>query len=124
LHGDAVTAVSCSPFSRSPNTNIPFFRRQITSTWCGVVQTNFNHSLTHSTGLASASCMLTFRRQEKYYRLCLSAGIKRPGRESDRSPPSGAEGENAWSYTSTTPCVFMAWCLIKHRTRLHDVVLS
>jgi len=38
--------------------------------------------------------------------------VKRPGRESDHSPPSGAEVNNAWSYTSTPPI------------GLHGVVLS
>jgi hypothetical protein len=33
----------------------------------------------------------------------LSLGIKRPERESDHSPPSSAEVNNAWSYTSTLP---------------------
>jgi hypothetical protein len=28
-------------------------------------------------------------------------GVKRPGRETDHSPPSSAEVKNAWSYTST-----------------------
>jgi hypothetical protein len=45
-------------------------------------------------------------------------GVKRPGREADHSPPPSAEVKeckNAWSYTSTPQCVFMAWCLIKHR---------
>jgi hypothetical protein len=37
----------------------------------------------------------------------LSPGVKRPGREADHSPPSSAEVENAWSYTSTPP--------VKHR---------
>jgi len=37
---------------------------------------------------------------------------------------SSAEVKNAWSYASTPPHVFMAWCLIKHRIRLHGVVLS
>jgi hypothetical protein len=41
----------------------------------------------------------------------LSLGIKRPRRETDHSPPSGAEVKNAWSYTSTSPI------------RLHGVVL-
>jgi len=41
-----------------------------------------------------------------------SPGIKRPGREADNSTPSGAEVNNAWSYTST-PSV-----------RLHSVVPS
>jgi len=27
-------------------------------------------------------------------------------------------------YTSAPPCGFMAWCLIKHRIRLHGVVLG
>jgi hypothetical protein len=39
-------------------------------------------------------------------------GVKRPGRETDHSPPSSAEVKNAWSYTSTPPI------------RLHGVVLS
>jgi len=34
-----------------------------------------------------------------------------PGREGDHSPPSSAEVKNAWSYISTHPCIFMAWCL-------------
>jgi hypothetical protein len=39
----------------------------------------------------------------------LSLGVKRPEREADHSPPSSAEVNNAWSYTSTPPYVFMAW---------------
>jgi hypothetical protein len=39
----------------------------------------------------------------------LSLGVKRPGREADYSPPSGAEVKNAWSYTSTPQYAFMAW---------------
>jgi hypothetical protein len=42
-------------------------------------------------------------------------GIKRPGRETDQSPPSSSEVKNAWSYTSIPPYVFKAWCLLKHR---------
>jgi len=41
--------------------------------------------------------------------------VKRPGREADRSSPSGAEVKNAWKYTSTPQYVFMAWFLVKHR---------
>jgi hypothetical protein len=33
----------------------------------------------------------------------LSLGIKRDGSETDHSPPSSAEVNNAWSYTSTPP---------------------
>jgi hypothetical protein len=38
-----------------------------------------------------------------------------PWVETDHSPPSVTYVNNAWSYTSTRPYVFMAWCLIKHR---------
>jgi hypothetical protein len=34
--------------------------------------------------------------------------------------PSTAEVKKAWSYTSTPPYVFMAWCLNKYRIRLHS----
>jgi len=45
-------------------------------------------------------------------RTALSLGVKRPEREANHSPPSRAEIENAWSYTSTPPI------------SLHAVVLS
>jgi len=35
--------------------------------------------------------------------------------EADHVPPFSAEVTNAWSYTYTTPYVFMEWCLVKHR---------
>jgi hypothetical protein len=43
-----------------------------------------------------------------------------PGGEADHSPPSSAEVKNAWSYTSTTQYVFMAWCLV---TILHLTIV-
>jgi hypothetical protein len=54
----------------------------------------------------------------------LAPRVKRPGHEADRSPPSSAEVKNAWSYTCTTTCAFMAWCLVKHRILVHSLVLS
>jgi len=54
----------------------------------------------------------------------LSSGVKEPRRETDHSPPSSAEVMNAWSYTSTSPYIFMACCLAKDRTCFHGVVLS
>jgi hypothetical protein len=51
-------------------------------------------------------------------------GVKRWRREADYSPPSSAEVENAWSYTSTPPHVFMACFLIKRRICFHSVVLG
>jgi len=53
----------------------------------------------------------------------LSPAVKRPGHEADHSPTSSAEVKLAWSYTSTRPYVFTAWCLVEHRIRLHGVVL-
>jgi hypothetical protein len=37
----------------------------------------------------------------------LSAGLKRPGREADHSPPTSAEVMKMWIYTSAPPYVFM-----------------
>jgi hypothetical protein len=37
----------------------------------------------------------------------LSLGVKRQGREADRSPPTRAEVKKTWTYTSTAPYVFM-----------------
>jgi len=45
----------------------------------------------------------------------LSLEVKRLRREADHSPPPNAEVKNAWSYTSTSPYVFMVYCLVKHR---------
>jgi hypothetical protein len=45
----------------------------------------------------------------------LSLGVKRPGRETNHSPPPNAEVKNVRRYTSTRHYVFMAWCLVKHR---------
>jgi len=42
----------------------------------------------------------------------LSTGVKQPGHEADHSPPSSADIENMWSYTSTPPIL------------LHGMVLS
>jgi hypothetical protein len=38
-------------------------------------------------------------------------GVKRQGREADHSPPTSAEVNKMWIYTSTPPYVFMAYCL-------------
>jgi hypothetical protein len=37
-------------------------------------------------------------------------GVRRPGHETDHSPPSSADVKNAWCCTSTPPYTFMAWC--------------
>jgi hypothetical protein len=42
----------------------------------------------------------------------LSAGVKRPGREVDHSPPTSAEVMKMWIYTSAPLYAFMTWCLI------------
>jgi hypothetical protein len=47
--------------------------------------------------------------------VALSPRLKWPEREADHSPPSSADIKNAWSYTSTPPHVFTAWCVMKHR---------
>jgi hypothetical protein len=42
----------------------------------------------------------------------LSPGVKRLGREADHSPPITAEVKKTWIYRSTSPYVFIAYCLI------------
>jgi hypothetical protein len=42
-----------------------------------------------------------------------SLGVKRLGRETDHSPPSSAEVENAWSYTSAPQYAAIARCSVK-----------
>jgi hypothetical protein len=44
--------------------------------------------------------------------------------ETAEIPDIRAEAENAWSCTFLPQYVFMTWCLVKHRTRVHGVVLS
>jgi len=41
----------------------------------------------------------------------VSLGVKRLGRESDYLPLPSAEIRNTWSYTSSLPYFFVAWCL-------------
>jgi hypothetical protein len=39
----------------------------------------------------------------------LSPGVKKPGSEADHSPPSSAQVNNAWSYTSTHRMRTSSW---------------
>jgi hypothetical protein len=41
----------------------------------------------------------------------LPPGVKRPGSETDHSPPTSSEIKKMWLYTSTPIYVFMAQCL-------------
>jgi len=54
----------------------------------------------------------------------LSQGVKLPGREANHSTPSSADVKNAWSATSRPSYILIGWYLIKHRARLHSVILS
>jgi hypothetical protein len=45
------------------------------------------------------------------------------GREADHSPPYNAEVKNAWSYTSISLYVFVAWCLIKRYVSIGQLYL-
>jgi hypothetical protein len=37
----------------------------------------------------------------------ISSGIKRPGYEANHSPPSSANAENVWSFTSNSPYAYI-----------------
>jgi len=41
--------------------------------------------------------------------------VNQPGCEAEYSPPSSTEVKNMWSCTSTSPYVFIALCLMKHK---------
>jgi hypothetical protein len=45
----------------------------------------------------------------------LSLGVKRPGCETDHSPPSRVEVKECVEIYLHSPEVFMEWCLVKHR---------
>jgi hypothetical protein len=45
----------------------------------------------------------------------LSLGVKRQGREAQFS----SEVKNVWSYTSTPPYAWIAWCLVKYKEQLY-----
>jgi hypothetical protein len=45
------------------------------------------------------------------------------GGDTDHSPLSSVEVKNGQGSTSTTPCDFMAWYLVKPRRQLHGMVL-
>jgi len=64
---------------------------------------------------ASRTALVTTQPPIQWVTEALSLGIKRPGSEADQSPPSSVGVKIAWSYTSTPPYAFMAWCLVKHR---------
>jgi hypothetical protein len=40
-----------------------------------------------------------------------------PGSNEADHPPTSAEVKNTWVCASTPSCVFMAWCLFKHRNK-------
>jgi hypothetical protein len=51
-------------------------------------------------------------------------GVKQLGHEADHSSPSSAKVKNMWSYISTSSCVVIVWCLIKHRMSSWHSTLS
>jgi hypothetical protein len=48
----------------------------------------------------------------------LHRGAKWPGHEANHLPTSSVEVKNTWGYTSTPPCIWIAWCVIKHQEHL------
>jgi hypothetical protein len=54
----------------------------------------------------------------------LSLWVKWQTRETDHSPPSSAEVNNEWSYTSIPQYAFMSWCLVKAQGQLFPLPLT
>jgi hypothetical protein len=44
-----------------------------------------------------------------------SPGVKQLEHEAEHSHPSTARAKKLWSFTSTPPSIFIAWCLMKQR---------
>jgi len=74
------------------------------------------HQVQTGSGAHSASCQMNT--------VSSLPGKIRPKRVAVYPPPCSAEIKNVWSNASTLPCIFTLWCLIKHRTRLYEVVLG
>jgi hypothetical protein len=56
--------------------------------------------------------------QEKFYEYetygVFAVWLKIPEREADHSHPSTTEVKNACSFNSSSLCIFLAWCIMKH----------
>jgi hypothetical protein len=63
------------------------------------------------------SRMAVLARTRRHLPSLQSLGVKRSGHEADHSPPSNAETKNTWTYTSTSPYIFLAQCLISSAQR-------
>jgi hypothetical protein len=48
-----------------------------------------------------------------------SLELKRPGRETDHSPPSSADIQNAWNYASTPQYAFVAWRSVQAQRQIY-----
>jgi hypothetical protein len=55
--------------------------------------------------------------------LLLNGQVKQPSHESDCTFLSGAMVQNAWSYTSIPPYIFIPFFLIKHRDKFSFYLL-
>jgi hypothetical protein len=76
---------------------------------------SFHHRVQTGSGAQPAS-----------YPMCTKGsflGLKRLGREVDRSPQSSAEVKNEWSYTYTSHYAFMAWCSVKAQGQFYLYLL-
>ena len=54
----------------------------------------------------------TFYEYEKYG--VFAVWLKPPEGEADHSHTYSTKVKNAWSFNSTSPCIFLAWCIMKH----------
>jgi hypothetical protein len=44
------------------------------------------------------------------------------GHEANHSPPPMVKVKKEWTYTSTTPYIFMAWILIMYQRKFTDIL--
>jgi hypothetical protein len=60
---------------------------------------------------ASRPALVSTQPRKQWVLQALSLGVKQLGCEASHSPSPNAKVMNAWRYTSTSPYIFMAWCL-------------
>jgi len=110
---NTVYAVSAKTFRRDNDARLSLYGKTISSTECRVLklwtsEVRFAEEL-KVIYLVTASTPILGPTQPPDTMSTGNSfpGVKRPERETHHSPPSGADVKNVWSYTSTSPYVFM-----------------
>jgi hypothetical protein len=81
--------------------------RNLGSIPCSIKGFSFFHSAQTGTGTEPVTCTGGT--------WCSLSGVKRSGCKADSLPPSSSEVKNAWTYTTTSPYIFMVRYIIRNK---------